>query len=102
MMENKEVRIMAQTEDWLPTSRQGQLDIAKKWLNVLKAAESGGKWSIPGGVLPELEELTDAAEAALAIVKNEEICTPAAITRSKTAFEALIAKMRDIKKWYFL
>jgi hypothetical protein len=43
------------------------------------------------------------ADTALAAAKNEETRTPVANARCKTAFEALAAKMRDVKKrWFYV
>jgi hypothetical protein len=53
-------------------------------------------------VLTDLDTLIAAAEAALSAAQNETIRTPVATAQRKTAFDALTAKMRDIKRRYFL
>ena len=60
------------------------------------------QWGVPTIVIDELEELAQGADAALTAAKNEATRTPVATARCKTAFDALIAKMRDTKKRYFL
>jgi hypothetical protein len=53
-------------------------------------------------VLTELDALAAAAETALSAAQNETTRTPVATAQCKTAFDALTAKMRDIKRRYFL
>ncbi|MDR2516618.1 MAG: hypothetical protein LBC88_04460 [Spirochaetaceae bacterium] len=91
---------MAASKDWLPASREGILAMAAGWQSV--AGASAGVWNIPAAVLLELGNLAEAAESALATAKNETTRTPVATARCKEAFETLIAKMRDLKKRYFL
>jgi hypothetical protein len=90
---------MAVSKDWLPASREEQLDMAKNWGTILSA--KGTEWGIPGAVITELAALTNTADGALANAKNEATRTPVITAQCKTAFEALTAKMRDSKKRYF-
>jgi hypothetical protein len=90
---------MATKSDWFPASRDEQLAMAKAWGSVLPAKKTA--WNIPTAAITELTGLTTTADAALAAAKNEATRTPVATTQCKTAFEALAAKMRDVKKRYF-
>jgi hypothetical protein len=91
---------MAHYTDWLPTTRDGQLAMAKDWVSV--AGTNAHLWSIPLTAVQELGGLTEAADTALATAKNETTRTPVATAQCKAAFEALAAQMRDFKKRYFL
>jgi hypothetical protein len=91
---------MAANKDWLPKSRTGQQAMARDWQSV--AGTKAAAWGIPAAVLTELGTLITAADAALTTARNETTRTPVATAHCKAAFEALIAKMRDIKKRYFL
>ncbi|MDR3196267.1 MAG: hypothetical protein LBU34_00225 [Planctomycetaceae bacterium] len=91
---------MAHYTDWLPTTRTAQLVMAKDWQNVLLTSYS--LWEIPPHVTSELTQLILTAEHALETAQNETTRTPVANAQCKTAFDALTAKMRDIKKRYFL
>ncbi|GHU50639.1 hypothetical protein FACS1894200_10220 [Spirochaetia bacterium] len=90
---------MAHYFDWLPTTREGQLAMAKVWLAVLDTKLAA--WSIPQSVEDDFALLTSAAESALSLVKNESSRTSVTIARCNTAFDAMVAAMRDIKKRYF-
>jgi hypothetical protein len=82
--------------------------MAKNWLSILQSANGGqgttaDDWSVPAAVVTELAGLESDADTALTAAKNEETRTPVANARCKTAFEALAAKMRDIKKrWFYV
>jgi hypothetical protein len=94
---------MSKSTDWLPPGRQDQLTMAKNWLSILQTGTNAQTWSVPADVVNELEELEKEADKALTAAKNEETRTPVANARCKTAFEALTAKMRDIKKrWFYV
>jgi hypothetical protein len=95
--------------------------MGKNWVSILKnpvpatnAALNGGTaapegaqtrnaaaWNIPDETVQKLEAEVNAADAALAAAKNEESRTPVATAQCKTAFDALEAVMRDIKKRFF-
>jgi hypothetical protein len=74
--------------------------MAKDWETVMTA--NAAPWSIPPAVITELDALVQTADTALATAKNETTRTPVATAQCREAFEALTAKMRDIKKRYFL
>ena len=91
---------MTGSKDWLPTSREGVLHMAKDWQAVTAAKAAG--WGIPPAVLTGQDGLTAAAETALDTARNETTRTPVANAQRKAAFGALSANMRDIKRRYFL
>jgi hypothetical protein len=91
---------MAHYTDWFPTTRDGQLAMAKDWVTV--TGTNAHLWGIPLTAVQELGGLTDTADTALATAKNETTRTPVATAQCRTAFEALTAYMRDFKKRYFL
>jgi hypothetical protein len=74
--------------------------MAADWQSVMGTKSSA--WGIPQTVLTELDALIQSADAALTAAQNETTRTPVATAQCKTAFEALSAKMRDIKRRYFL
>jgi hypothetical protein len=90
---------MSTSKDWLSNSRTDQLNMALNWKSLI--GSSAAAWSIPADVLPELDSLIQSAETALTAARNETTRTPVATAQCKTAFEALTAKMRDIKRRYF-
>jgi hypothetical protein len=65
-------------------------------------AAGADAWGIPPAVITEFGTLAQAADASLAAAKNESARTPVAAARCRVDFEALAAKMRDIKRRYFL
>jgi hypothetical protein len=73
--------------------------MAKNWAAILSV--SGAAWGVPAPETSELAELANAADAALAAAKNETTRTPVATARCRAAFDAMTAKMRDIKKRRF-
>ena len=91
---------MPMTKDWLPAARTAQLTMAKEWIAV--AGAQAAAWAFPAAVLTELAALSQAAETALDIAQNESTRTPVTTAQCRAAFEALILKMRDIKRRYFL
>ena len=91
---------MSLKTDWMPGTRDGQLAMAKDWVSV--TGTNAHLWDIPLTAVQELGGLTEAADTALAVAKNETTRTPVATAQCKAAFEALTAKMRDFKKRYFL
>jgi len=92
---------MAKQSDWLPSGRQDQITMANNWLSTLQTGNAAANWSVPNTALTELATLSGEAETALKTAQNEETRTPVASARCKTAFNALTAKMRDIKKRWF-
>jgi hypothetical protein len=91
--------------------------MAENWLHILQNlisaksdAPDGGTpqtrttaeaWNIPAALVQALQALVNAAEAALVVAKSEETRTPVATAQCRTAFGAMIAAMRDMKKRYF-
>lgn len=86
--------------DWLPSTREGQLAMAKNWQSV--AGAKMGAWGIPQSVMDELGARIQAAESILADAKNETKRTPVVTAECKRVFEALVDTMRDMKRRFFL
>jgi hypothetical protein len=91
---------MAHHSDWLPGTRTGSLEMARKWIGTL--ATKGTAWGVSDAEKAELAALTQAADTALTKAKDESTRTPVATAQCKTAFDALVAFMRDMKKRRFL
>jgi hypothetical protein len=91
---------MAPTKDWLLTTRDGILAMARDWLAVCLGKKTA--WNIPDSAMEELITLRTAAGNALETAKNETTRTPAATAQCKEAFDALTAFMRDFKRRHFL
>jgi hypothetical protein len=91
---------MSQKTDWMPGSRTGQLTMALNWKNT--AGTNAATWGIPPTVLSDLDSFIQAANAALTAAQNENTRTPVVTAQCKAAFDALTAKMRDMKRRYFL
>ncbi|MDR2552862.1 MAG: hypothetical protein LBD31_06845 [Treponema sp.] len=91
---------MSQKTDWLPGTRSGQLSMARDWKAVMTAQAAA--WSIPAAAITEYDALFLAAEGALETAQNETTRTPVTTARCREAFAALVDKMRDMKKRYFL
>jgi hypothetical protein len=91
---------MSTTRDWLPTTREGQLAMAKNWQSV--ATTNAQIWGIPAAGLTEFGGLIQAADTALTTARNETTRTPVATAQCKEAFDARTAFMRDFKRRYFL
>jgi hypothetical protein len=73
--------------------------MAKEWIAVLKTR--GVSWNIDNAKIAEFEDRAEDAETTLAAAMNEATRTPVATAKCKTAFDALAAFMRDMKKRYF-
>ena len=85
------------TNDWLPTRKDLQLVMGKKW-NV-KVAGNADEWNVPEDIRVRLSAAIEVAERELAIPTGER--NPISNARLKTAFAELTAVMRDMKKRYF-
>ena len=85
--------------DWIPGKRDDILRMARIWLNVLNSSRLAA-WGIPPAERTALVLLVSTAEEKLAVAKSNER-TPVVITECRTAFVALIVKMRFIKNRYF-
>jgi hypothetical protein len=91
---------MAVLIDWFPHARDAILTMAVNWVAILGV--KGTAWGVPEAMCTELGALTGAAGSALEAAKNESTRTPVVTAQCKQAFKRLEAKMRDIKKRYFL
>jgi hypothetical protein len=88
--------------DWLSGSREDKLARANNWVEVLTLKAVG--WKVPMDEVTGtagLGALAVDAKAALAVVKSADK-TATAVADCKAAFKVMIAKMRSIKKHYFL
>jgi len=90
---------MTKNTDWWPSTRTGQLEMAKQWVEVL--AEHGDSWNIPRDIRKDFEDLVQAAENALHDVQNENANTTVAKTKCGEAFVQMTSAARDIKRWFF-
>jgi hypothetical protein len=102
---DKEV-IMSQKTDWFSGMRDEQLSMGRIWITILQALTGAGikmsvVWNISDATVQELIALVNVAEAALIEAKNEATRTSVATAHCRAAFDAMEAKMRDIKKRYF-
>jgi hypothetical protein len=84
--------------DWLPNKRTDILAMSKVWNTVIY--RNAKKWNIPDEVVTELEKLTENAQDALGDAMSADR-TAVINAKCKIAFDALSAKMRDIKDRYF-
>jgi hypothetical protein len=74
--------------------------MARDWKAVMAASAAAG--SVPAAALTEFDALFQAAESALATAQNETTRTLVTTAQCRAAFAALVEKMRDIKRRYFL
>jgi hypothetical protein len=84
---------------WLPGKRDDQIHMAKTWGTILTV--KGQSWNVPPGDITELANLIAGADTALALAKSSER-TQVITAQCRGAFDALLAKMRYIKKRSFL
>jgi hypothetical protein len=73
--------------------------MAKNWKSLLAA--HGTAWGLPPKAETDLDKVLGPAETALETAQNEGTRTPVATAHCRTAFEALTAVMRDLKRRYF-
>ena len=88
---------MAKKSDWLPSGRNEKLTMANDWIQSLSTKSTA--WKVPEETVAKLTQAASAAESANAIPTGERNAVTNA--RLKTAFDELIAVMRDVKKRYF-
>jgi hypothetical protein len=93
---------MGGERNWLPGTRTGQLAMAQSWFTIFGTNNQGDAWGIPGAVQLQLGSLAQAAAHILEIAMNDATRTKPVNAQCREAFSALIAKMRDIKRRYFL
>jgi hypothetical protein len=74
--------------------------MAKDWVIVM--VPNVAAWGLTRDIVTAFDGLADAAQAAMDTAKNETTRTPVATAQCRAAFEALIDKMRDLKRRYFL
>jgi hypothetical protein len=84
--------------DWLAGTREGQLNMAKVWKNVIQTRGSG--WGIPQTVMTELGAAIDNAGEILQTALSGDR-TPIITTECQRLFGVLVEKMRFIKDRYF-
>ena len=101
---------MANNRDWLPGSRQGQLDMARTWISVFTEEIPGPQgtpvkkyiaWGVPQDAFMQLGTVFATAQADLALAVKEETRTAVVNQNVRDSFAALINLMRDIKKRYY-
>lgn len=84
--------------DWLPGTREGQLNMAKVWNNVIQTAGNG--WGIPAAEVGELGTAIQNAETILHTALSADR-TATITTECQRLFGLLVEKMRFIKDRYF-
>ena len=91
---------MTTVTDWFPSSRAGQLAMAKNWAGILTSR--GTAWGVPEAVVTGLSDAAVQAEGVLAAAMNKTVRTQVVTAHCREIFAQLEAKMRDIKRRYFL
>jgi hypothetical protein len=90
---------MRHIDDWLPEKRALKLEMASNWLRVLH--NKAALWGVPDGEVTTLAGLRDTASVALTLILSNKR-TPPDVRACKSAFKALAAGMRSIKRRYFI
>ncbi|MDR2552118.1 MAG: hypothetical protein LBD31_02980 [Treponema sp.] len=93
---------MSITRDWLSHTREGQLAMARDWLEIIGSGGKAAAWGIPPATLTALETRHGTAQGALITAENETTRTLVATAQCRESFAALTELMRDIKKRYYL
>jgi len=88
------------SNDWMPSTRAEQISVAEDWITYVTAARASA-WGLPAQAMTELAALTSTAKALLDIVDSPER-TSVKVAECNTAFDALRARMRDLKRRYFM
>jgi hypothetical protein len=91
---------MPLNEDWLSTTRTGQLAMANVWIEGCTPKKTA--WNIPESDLINLTSVRDLAAVALEAATNESTRTPVATARCKTMFGHLTEFMRYFKRHYLM
>ena len=86
--------------DWLPSSREGIVRMAKVWLE--KIREAAEAWGISPARLAEFEALTGKAESALDKARQSEERTEELTALCHAAFNPLEEMMRAWKERFFV
>jgi len=97
---------MPKNRDWLPGKREEQLAMVKQWRGALVELGPDSHpyfemWEMPEADVDDLALLTANAVDALTRVKNTADRTHVNVVQCASAFKALVAKMRYIKKRFF-
>jgi hypothetical protein len=93
-------KTMPHYNEWLPSTRAGQLEMCRNWIGIL-TAEQRTAWGIPADKFNALG--TAYSNALVLFQKAASSERTAAITaQCQTAFKAMTDTMRDFKKRYFL
>lgn len=88
------------TKDWLPGSREEQINLSQLWQSVITTAKATA-WNIPTAEVTALKTLTTAAETAL-VANQPAVRNTITVAQCKAAFKALVDKLRFFKSHYFL
>jgi hypothetical protein len=76
--------------------------MARNWISIINAPGTTPPWGIPPAQVTEFVTLFDAAEAALLKASSDTERTKVVTAQCSAAFKDLVAKLRFIKKHYFL
>jgi len=88
---------MATNSDWMPGSRNVQLEMAKNWHELLQ--QKGKLWFIPEITIDEFNVAINVAGVELSI--SPALRNAVSNARLRMAFKTLTSMMRDIKKRFF-
>ena len=84
-------------DDWIPGKRDDQLNMGEVWMTVM--AQKIAAWGIPQTEVTALVDIVATAQAALAAAKGSDR-NKKTTAACKTAFLALIKKLRFLKERY--
>jgi hypothetical protein len=84
--------------NWLPGTREGQVNMAKVWATAIQ--NKGAAWGIPANILPELQTAITDADTILQTALSADR-TPAITTECQRLFGVLVEKLRFIKDRHF-
>ena len=90
---------MTSSKDWLPSTKTGQLEMAKRWVEVLSARAS--LWNIPEDALTNFKNVVKTAENAFDVVQNKATNTTVAKTKYAEAISLMQSSAREMKRWFF-
>ncbi|MDR3304197.1 MAG: hypothetical protein LBS86_07265 [Treponema sp.] len=90
---------MSNSYDWLPIKREEKLIMVKKWMESLPLKAT--RWNIPAALVTELNN-SAIETAALFTELNSNSCTKTLVTQCAASFKSMVAKMRFMKRHYFL
>ena len=90
---------MTKSSDWWPSTRAGQLEMAKQWVKVL--GKYGDSWNVPQEAATAFKNLVQTAENALHDALNKNVNTTVAKTKCSEALQQMTAAARCLKRWFF-